>query len=72
MASDSGVMNITAARLLTIWCAAAATVPWRETNSAIRVNEVTSTMMVRPAGTPMRAKRPMAAQSGGSIRDQMA
>ena len=54
MASDSGSMYNTAARLVAIWWLAEATVPRRAMNSAIRVKDVTSTMMDSPAGTPKR------------------
>jgi hypothetical protein len=41
-------------------------------NSAISVKEVTSTVSASPAGTPRRAKSPIARQSGRSMRRQMA
>ncbi len=41
-------------------------------NSAISVKEVTSTITASPAGTPSRAKRPIWAGSGRSMRFQSA
>ena len=72
MAIDRGVMNSTAARLETTWWAADASVPWRAMNSAISVNDVTSTMMARPPGMPSRANCRITGQSGRSSRRQIA
>ena len=68
IANDSGNMYATAVRFAAIWCEAEATVPSRAMNSAISVNDVTSTSTARPAGTPSCAKRPSARRSGGSTR----
>ena len=70
MDSDRGTMYSTAATFAAIWCAAEATVPWRAMNSAISVNDVTSTITASPAGTPRRAKPEMVGQCGGSMRRQ--
>ncbi len=58
-------------RLLAIWWLAAATVPWRAMNSAISVNEVTSTITASAVGTPSRAKARSTFQSGRSTARQM-
>ncbi|MOA14389.1 hypothetical protein D3C78_1344870 [compost metagenome] len=51
-----------------IWWLAAARLPWRAMNKAIKVNEVTSTRMARPAGRPRRRKWPSWTRSGASMR----
>ena len=68
MPMASGTMYKTAARLAAIWWLAKATAPSRAMNRAIKVNEVTSTMMDKPAGTPKARKRPITGQSGFSGR----
>ena len=67
MPSDSGTMYSTAAMLAAIWWLASATSPRRAMNSAIRVKEVTSTMIVSPAGMPSARKRRSCAASGASM-----
>ena len=56
MPKASGTMYSTEARLAAIWWLAEATEPRRAMNRAIRVKDVTSTMMDSPAGTPRRKK----------------
>ena len=72
IAIDSGTMYSSAAMFDATWCAAADRVPWRAISSAISVNEVTSTMIERPAGIPSRANCPMVGQCGGSMARQIA
>jgi len=71
MPMASGIMYNTAAKLEAIWWLAEAMTPWRAMNSAISVNDVTSTMMASPPGMPRRANSRMRAQSGRSSRCQM-
>ena len=68
MPSANGTMYSTAAMLEAIWCPAAAVVPMREMNSAMKVNDDTSTSTASPAGMPRRRKAPSCGQSGRSMR----
>jgi hypothetical protein len=67
MPMASGTMYKTAARLAAIWWLAKATAPSRAMNKAIKVNEVTSTMMDKPAGTP-KAQKAAKSRANGVFR----
>ena len=66
--SDSGSMNINAARLAAIWCEAEVTAPRRATNNAMKVNAVTSTKKVTPIGSPSDTISRNALRSGHDQR----